>query len=148
MSGAKQITNKDLLYSTGNYTHIFCENYKGKEYEKDYIYVCMHACSVMSDSATQWTMACQAPLSSGFFRQEYWNGLPLHSPGESSRSRDRTRVSCSCCTSRWVLYHPDTKRAPRWWDQVFPPNQEDESSLLFSTIVGTVRLTICILPTQ
>ena len=26
--------------------------------------------------ATSWT-ACQAPLSMGFFRQEYWNGLPF-----------------------------------------------------------------------
>ena len=25
---------------------------------------------------TPWTVACQAPLSMGFFRQEYWNGLP------------------------------------------------------------------------
>ena len=24
---------------------------------------------------TQWTIACQAPLSMGFSRQEYWNGL-------------------------------------------------------------------------
>ena len=25
--------------------------------------------------ATQWTIARQAPLSMGFFRQEYWSGL-------------------------------------------------------------------------
>ena len=31
---------------------------------------------------TPWTVACQVPLSMGFFRQEYWNGLPLPSPGE------------------------------------------------------------------
>ena len=30
----KQITNKDLLYSTGNYTHYPVINYNGKEYEK------------------------------------------------------------------------------------------------------------------
>ena len=30
---------------------------------------------------TPWTVACQAPLSMGFFRQEYWSGLPFHSPG-------------------------------------------------------------------
>ena len=24
----------------------------------------------------QWTVACQAPLSMGFSRQEYWTGLP------------------------------------------------------------------------
>ena len=27
-----------------------------------------------------WTVACQAPLSLGFSRQEYWNGLPYPSP--------------------------------------------------------------------
>ena len=29
---------------------------------------------------TPWTVACQAPLSMRFSRQEYWNGLPLPSP--------------------------------------------------------------------
>ena len=28
--------------------------------------------------ATQWTAAYQAPLSMGFSRQEYWNGVPLY----------------------------------------------------------------------
>ena len=37
----------------------------------------------MSDSfATPWTVACQAPLSVGFPRQEYWNALPFPSPGD------------------------------------------------------------------
>ena len=31
--------------------------------------------------ATPWTVACQAPLSTGFSRQEYWSGLPFPSPG-------------------------------------------------------------------
>ena len=31
-------------------------------------------------SVTPWTVAYQAPLSMGFSRQEYWNGLPLPSP--------------------------------------------------------------------
>ena len=35
----------------------------------------------MSDSATSWTVACQAPLSIGFPRQEYWSGLPFPSSG-------------------------------------------------------------------
>ena len=29
---------------------------------------------------TLWTVALQAPLSMGFFRQEYWSGLPFPSP--------------------------------------------------------------------
>ena len=30
--------------------------------------------------ATSWTVACQAPLSMGFSRQEYWSGLPFPPP--------------------------------------------------------------------
>ena len=29
---------------------------------------------------TLWTVACQAPLSMGFSRQEYWSGLPYPPP--------------------------------------------------------------------
>ena len=37
----------------------------------------------MSDSfVTPWTVAHQAPLSMGFPMQEYWTGLPFHSPGD------------------------------------------------------------------
>ena len=32
--------------------------------------------------ATPWTVACQAPLSVGFPRQEYWRGLPHPPPGD------------------------------------------------------------------
>ena len=31
---------------------------------------------------TPWTVACQAPLSMEFSRQEYWSGLPFPSPGD------------------------------------------------------------------
>ena len=58
------------------------------------------ACSCKSEShagvsysATPWAVACLAPLSMGFSRQEYWSGLPFPSPG-SSWPRDRTWVSC------------------------------------------------------
>ena len=34
----------------------------------------------MTDSATPWTAAHQAPPSMGFSRQEYWSGVPLPSP--------------------------------------------------------------------
>ena len=46
----------------------------------------------MSDSCDPWTVACQAPLSMRFFRQEYWSGLPFPSlrvlpdPGIEPRS--------------------------------------------------------------
>ena len=31
---------------------------------------------------TPWAVACQAPLSTGFSKQEYWSGLPVPSPGD------------------------------------------------------------------
>ena len=31
---------------------------------------------------TPWTVAHQAPLSMGFFRQEYWSGMPCPPPGD------------------------------------------------------------------
>ena len=46
---------------------------------------CLYTCwatSVVYHSATLWTTACQAPLSMGFSRQEYWNGLPCLPPGD------------------------------------------------------------------
>ena len=36
---------------------------------------------VISDFVTLWTVACQAPLSVEYSRQEYWSGLPFPSPG-------------------------------------------------------------------
>ena len=41
-----------------------------------------------------WTVACQAPLSMGFSRKEYWSGLSFPSPGVSFWPRDPTQVSC------------------------------------------------------
>ena len=40
---------------------------------------CMHAQSLshVNSLQPQWTIACQAPLSVGFPRQEYWSGLPF-----------------------------------------------------------------------
>ena len=36
----------------------------------------------MSNSATQWAVAYQAPQSMGFSRQEYWSVLLFPSPGD------------------------------------------------------------------
>ena len=53
-----------------------------------YIYIlCYCHCLVAKSSPTLLrphglTVACQAPLSMGFPRQEHWNSLPLPSPGD------------------------------------------------------------------
>ena len=43
---------------------------------------CCVLSSVMSDPETLWTITCQAALSIGFSRQEYWSGLPCPPPGD------------------------------------------------------------------
>ena len=44
--------------------------------------VCMLSCfSSVQLFVTLLTVACQAPLSLGFSRQEYWSGLPCLPPG-------------------------------------------------------------------
>ena len=51
------------------------------------IYIIVGACVLSCHShvqllATQWTIALQAPLTMGFSKQEYWNGLPCPPPGD------------------------------------------------------------------
>ena len=45
--------------------------------------------------ATLWTVACQAPLSMGFYGQKYWSGLPFPSLGDLPNSG----VKAACLTS-------------------------------------------------
>ena len=56
---------------------------------------------------------CQAPVSMGFSRQEYWSGLPSSSRGPSW-PRDCTHVPCVTCTSTWVLYQLSHQKACGW----------------------------------
>ena len=46
--------------------------------------LCVYVCvlSHVQLFATLWTAVHQAPLSMGYFRQEYWNGLPFPPPGD------------------------------------------------------------------
>ena len=51
------------------------------------MYVYMLRCfSCIQLFVTLWTLSCQAPLSMGFSRQEYWSGLPCPPPGDLSDS--------------------------------------------------------------
>ena len=42
--------------------------------------MCAQSLNCVQLFATQWTVACQSPLSMGFSRQEYWSGLPFPTP--------------------------------------------------------------------
>ena len=67
--------------------------------------MCIFSCSVVSDSVTPWTAARQAPLSMGFFRQDYWSGLPCPTPGDLSNPGIKPRSLTSTCIGSKVLYH-------------------------------------------
>ena len=47
-----------------------------------YMKLCVCVLSRNQLFAVPWTVACQAPLSMGFSRQEHWSGLPFPSPGD------------------------------------------------------------------
>ena len=47
-----------------------------------HMHVHTHMLSCILLFATTWTLACQAPLSMGFSRQEYWSGLLFPPPGD------------------------------------------------------------------
>ena len=51
---------------------------------------------------TPWTVGCQAPLSMGFFRQEYQSGLPFSSPGDPPNPGIKpTSLTCSALAGRF-----------------------------------------------
>ena len=53
--------------------------------------------------ATPWPVACQAPLSMGFSRQEYWSGLLVPSPGDLPKGFPHCRQ---------ILYHLNHQESP------------------------------------
>ena len=63
---------------------------------------CVLSCSVVSNSVTSWTAACQAPLSMGFSRQECWSGL-LCPPPRDLLNPGIEPVSLSLADK--ILYH-------------------------------------------
>ena len=85
-------------------------------------------------SMTPWTVACLAPLSMGFSRQEYWSGLPFPSPEALPDPGSNPHLLCllpwqagslplappgkpNLHNSKWQLWHllkMNLKELP-WW---------------------------------
>ena len=59
-------------------------------------------------SATPWTVAHQAPLSTGLSRQEYWSELPFPSPGDLPNPA--SNLGLPHC--RQILYQLSHKGSP------------------------------------
>ena len=114
----------------------------------------MHAHhSVMSNSATLWTVARQAPLSLGFFRQEYWSLLFSRSIMSNSlqpHGLQHTRLPCpsqsprdcsnSCPLNR--LCHPTILSSVVPFSsclQSFPASESFAMSQLFTSGGQSIR---------
>ena len=87
------MAKRKSLCSVGR--NVSCCSYYGKQYESV-------RCSVVSDFVTTWTAVHQAPLFMEFFRQEYWSGQPLSSPGELPNLTQGLNLSLLHC--RQILY--------------------------------------------
>ena len=70
---------------------------------------------------TLWTIACQAPLSMGFSRQEYWSKLPFPTPGD--------------------LPDPGTEPSSNWQASSLPPVPPEKHPLC-------VCVCVCVLVAQ
>ena len=81
-------------------------------------FLAMCMCSVMSDFATPWAVACQAPLSMGILQTRILEWVVISFSMVSSWLRDWTCVSCSCCIGSGFF----TTRAP--WEAPFLPGKE------------------------
>ena len=68
-----------------NFNFSTCSNLgKGRKYlfsGTSFQFSSVQSLSPVRLCATPWTATCQAPLSMGFSRQEYWSGLPFPPPG-------------------------------------------------------------------
>ena len=60
---------------------------------------------------TLWTVACQAPLSMGFSRQEYWSGLPC-SPLGGFPNPGIEPTPLTSCIGRQILYYQSHLGSP------------------------------------
>ena len=84
----------DFAFSAWNALHALCAWLRiicPSALTLDFLWAGLGSCMLSCFShfrlfATLWTIACWAPLSVGFSRQEYWIGLPCPPPGDCSKS--------------------------------------------------------------
>ena len=67
---------------------------KIKQLQRDQCMCVLSCFSHVRFFVTLWTVACQAPLSMGFSRQEYWSGLPCSLPGDLPDQGSNPHLLC------------------------------------------------------
>ena len=81
----------------------------------------MHTCWVsVRLCATLWTLAHQAPLSMGFFRQEHWRRLPCPLPGDLPNPGTETMFQVSALAGRFFTTSVHLGNPRAWVSGVLP----------------------------
>ena len=112
--------------------------------------------------ATLWTVPCQAPLSMGFSRKEYWSALPCRgdvpNPGIEPTSPESPALAGWFFTTiaTWKAVHLKRQESP--WEKHTPqtkygPSQKVRSSLCLilmqpENLIKPVRRTVLMIDTH
>ena len=80
----------------------------------NYIWMRAQSLSHVRLFATLWTVALQAPLSLGFFRQEYWSGLPFPPPRHLSDQGSNLCLLSSGLQANSLPSEPLGGKAHKW----------------------------------
>ena len=107
-----------------------------KQENKKQTYAWVLSCfSCVQLFATPWTVALQAPLSIGFSRQEYWNGLSCPPPGDLPKPG--IKAACPALVGGSLPLAPPGK--PCYWYSKFLSIvlESSEASFLHIHIIST-----------
>ena len=78
------------------------------------------SCSVMSDYVIPWTIALQAPLSTGILKAEIQEWVAMPSSRSSSQPRDQTQVSCIAGRFFTIWATREALSSMDWLLSIFP----------------------------
>ena len=87
--------------------------------------------------ATPWTAAHQTPLSLGFFRQEYWSGLPFPSPMHACMLSRFSRVRLCAIPKTAAHQAPPSlgfSRQEHWSGLPFPSSMHESEKWKWSQV--------------
>ena len=80
--------------------------------------------------ATSWTVACQAPLSMGFSRQEYWSGLSF--PPPKDLPNPGTKPASPALVGGYLITEPPGKPRITYW-KIHKWNSMSEICFVFTS---------------
>ena len=84
---------------------VYCSEHTVDRPTLKVVFTLLCAKSLQSCPSLRNTMSCQAPLSMGFSRQEYWSGLPCPPPRDLPDPEVEPASLTSPGIGRQVLYH-------------------------------------------